>query len=137
MFKGRRLGGGPHYINEIINHLKLTVAREMGEKTIDQFLNNENRQAVDFWLEDEQTIMEIEFNIFSSPPILERTIFKALLAQDAGKDVRKLIVIADSGSGVLLKAPIPQSIINWVCKKYKISILIWELTDIDESLIRN
>jgi hypothetical protein len=81
--------------------------------------------------------IRIEFNIFSSPPILERTIFKALLAQDAGKDVRKLIVIADSGSGVLLKAPIPQSIINWVCKKYKISILIWELTDIDESLIRN
>ena len=39
----------------------------------------------------------MEFNILSSPPVLEKEVFKALLAKDAGNDVRHLILIADPG----------------------------------------
>src|SRR5512139_2182572 len=131
MFRARRAGGGTPYINEVVNHLKYLVAQEFGGEAVNQFLSRENHQSVDFWLQDEQTILEMEFDIFSSPPILEKKIFKALLAKDAGNDVRHLILIGDPGSVVLSQAPIPSSIINWVERHHQITVQVWELKDTD------
>ena len=131
MFKARRAGGGTPYVNEVINHLKLVVAQELGAGVVNQILHQASHQTVDFWLEDEQTIMEIEFNTFSSPPVLEKQVFKALLAKDAGKDVRHLILIGDPASVLLSQAPTPVSIINWVERRHQIRVQIWELKDKD------
>lgn len=133
MFKARRSGAGIPYVDEVINHLKFLVVQEFGNGVVNQFLNKVNRQTVDFWLEDEQTIMDIEFNIFSSPPVLEQQVFKALLAKDAGKDVRHLILIGDPGSVLLSQAPTPVSIRKWVEQRHQIRVQIWELKDKDES----
>jgi len=132
MFKARRAGAGTPYINEVINHLKFQVEQEFGTGVVNQFLSKGNRQSVDFWLEDEQTIMEVEFNILSSPPVLEQEVFKALLAKDAGKDVRHLILIGDPGSALLSQAPTPVSVINWVERRHQIRVQIWELKDINQ-----
>jgi hypothetical protein len=133
MFKARRAGAGIPYVDEVINHLKFLVVQEFGDGVVNQFLNKVNRQTVDFWLEDEQTIMDIEFNIFSSPPVLEQQVFKALLAKDAGKDVRHLILIGDPGSVLLSQAPTPVSIRKWAEQRHQIRVQIWELEDKDES----
>ena len=132
MFKARRAGGGISYVNEVINHLKFLVVQEFGAGVVNQFLSKENRQSVDFWLEDEQTIIEMEFNILSSPPVLEQEVFKALLAKDAGKDVRHLILIGDPGSGLLSQAPTPASVIKWVEQRHQVRVQIRELKDKDE-----
>jgi hypothetical protein len=132
MFKARRAGAGTAYVNEVINHLKFLVAQEFGTGVVNQFLSKEARHSVDFWLEDEQTIIEMEFNILSSPPVLEKEVFKALLAKDAGNDVRHLILIADPGSALLAQAPTPASIINWVERRHQIRVQIWELKDKNE-----
>jgi hypothetical protein len=129
MFQARRAGAGSPYVNEVINHLKFLVVQEFGSGTVNQFLSEENRQAVDFWLADEQTIMEVEFDILSSPPVLEKEVFKALLAKDAGKDVRHLILIGDPGSVLLSQAPTPVSVIDWVERRHQIRVQIWELKD--------
>ena len=131
MFKARRAGAGTPYVNEVINHLKFLAVQEFGTGVINQFLSKETGQSVDFWLEDEQTIIEMEFNIFSSPPVLEQEVFKALLAKEAGKDVRHLILIGDPGSGLLSQAPTPLSVINWVEQRHQIRVQIWELNDKD------
>jgi hypothetical protein len=133
MFKARRAGAGTPYVNEVINHLKFLVVQEFGPGVVNQFLSKENRQSVDFWLEDAQTIMEIEFNTFSSPPVLEKEVFKALLAIEAGKDVRHLILIGDPGSVLLAQSPASESIINWVERRHQIRVQILELKDKDES----
>jgi hypothetical protein len=132
MFKLRRAGAGTPFVNEVVNHLKYLVAQEFGADVVNQFLTKENRQTVDFWLRDEQTIVEIEFNILSSPPVLEKETFKALLAKDAGKDVRHLILIGDPGSALLSQAPTPASIIAWVERRHQIRVQIWELNDTSE-----
>ena len=132
MFKLRRAGAGTPFVNEVVNRLKYLVAQEFGADVVNQSLNNENRQTVDFWLGDEQTIVEIEFNILSSPPVLEKETFKALLAKDAGKDVRHLILIGDPGSSLLSQAPTPASIIAWVERRHQIRVQIWELNDTSE-----
>jgi hypothetical protein len=129
IFKMRRAGAGTPYVDEVVNHLKFLVAQELGAGVVNQFLARGNRQPVDFWLEDEQTIIEVEFNILSSPPVLEKEVFAALLAQDAGKNVRQLILIGDPGSVLLSQAPTPVSIINWVERRHQIRVQIWELDD--------
>jgi len=132
MFALRRAGAATPFVNEVINHLKFLVGQKFGAEVVNQSLNQASRQTVDFWLEDEHAIMEMEFNILSSPPVLEKEIFKALLAKDAGKDVRHLILIGDPGSVKLLQAPAPAAIINWAEQHYQIQVQVWELKDNSE-----
>ena len=133
MFKLRRAGAGTPFVNEVINHLKFLVAQEFGSDVVNRFLSTANRQAVDFWLEDEHTIIEMEFDILTSPPVLEKEVFKALLARDAGNDVRQLVLISDPGAALLSHAPTPASIIEWVERWHQIRVQIWDLNDVRES----
>ncbi len=133
MYALRRAGAATPFVNEVINHLKFLAAREFGAEIVNQSLNQTSLQTVDFWLEDEHTIMEMEFNILSSPPVLEREIFKALLAKAAAKDVRQLILIGDPGAAELLKAPTAAAIMNWAEQHHQIRVQVWELSDNGES----
>ncbi len=132
MFALRRAGAATPFVNEVVNHLKFLVGQKFGVGIVNQSLNQASRQTVDFWLEDEHTIMEMEFNILSTPPVLEKEIFKTLLAKDAGKDVRQLILIGDPGAAELLKAPTTTAIINWVARHHQIRVQVWELKDNNE-----
>jgi hypothetical protein len=132
MFALRRAGAAAPFVNEVINHLKFLVSQKFDAGIVNQSLNEPSRQTVDFWLEDEHTIMEVEFNILSSPPVLEKEIFKTLLAKDAGKDVRHLILIGDPGSVQLLQAPTAAAIINWAQRHHQIRVQVWELKDSSE-----
>ena len=132
MYKLRRAGASTPFVNEVVNHLKSRVAQEFGAGVVNQFLSNQHGQSVDFWLEDEQTIMEVEFDILSSPPVLEKQIFRALLAKDTGKDVKRLILIGDPGSVLLSQSPTPTAVIDWVQRHCQIGVEIWELDDIDK-----
>lgn len=128
MYKLRHAGAGPHFVNEVVNHIKSLVIHELGEHLVNQFLGNKDiGQPVDFWLADEQTIMEIEFDVISAPPVLEKEIFKALLANDAGYEVKNLILIGDPGSTLLAKTPRPKAIIDWVAQHHQIRVQVWEL----------
>jgi hypothetical protein len=133
IFKARRAGAGSSYVNEVINHLKFLTVQQFGTGAVNQFLSEENRQSVDFWLEDEQTIIEMEFDILGSRPVLEQEVFKALLAKEAGNDVRDLILIGDPGSEVLARAPAPVSVMKWVERRHQIRVQIWELNDKHQS----
>jgi len=131
LLKARRAGSGDSFTREVIDHLKLMVIEEYGTGVANQFLSKANRQPVDFWLEDEQTIMEVEYSLWSSDPLLEKEVFKALLAKDAGKDVRHLILIGDPGSVRRWQAPTPRSVMEWVERHHQIRVQIWELAEKD------
>lgn len=129
IFALRSSGAATPFVNEVISHLKSVVAQELGAAVVSQVLNQASHQTVDFWLEDEFTILEIEFNILSSPPVLEKEIFKALLAKDAGKDVRRLILIGDPGSLMLSEIPTAVALRDWLERRHQIRVEIWELKD--------
>jgi hypothetical protein len=67
--------------------------------------------------------------MWSSDPALEKEVFKALLAKDAGKDVRHLILVGDPGSVRRWQTPTPRSVIDWVQRHQQIRVQIWELTE--------
>ena len=129
ILNARRKGSGDQYLKEVVDHLKFLVIEEFGSGVANQFLSKENPQSVDFWLEDEHTIIAVEFNMFSSSPLLEKEAFKALLAKDAGKDVRHLILIGDPGSVRRHEVPTAKSIMVWVERQHQIRVQIWELKE--------
>lgn len=133
LLNARRAGSGDSYTREVINCLKSRVIEELGAGVVNQFLSKANRQAVDFWLEEEQTIMSVEHILWSSEPSLEKEIFKALLAQDAGKDVRHLILIGDPGSIRRWQTPTPSSVMDWLGRKHGIHVQLWELREMGKS----
>jgi hypothetical protein len=132
IFDARRAGSGDQYTKEVVDHLKFLVIEELGPGVVNQFLSKENRQSVDFWLEDEHTIIAMEFNMFGSTPLIEKEAFKALLAKDAGKDVRHLLLIGDPGSVRRHHVPTTRSIIAWVERQHQIRVRIWELKENDK-----
>ena len=85
--------------------------------------------SVHFWIEVEQTIIVLEFSMLSSSPVLEKEAFKALLAKDAGKDVRNLVLIGDPGSGRWHQAPSARAIIDWLERKHEIRVQICKLNE--------
>ena len=129
IFDARRAGSGDRYAKEVVDHLKFLVIEELGPGVVNQFLSKESRQSVDFWLEDEHTIIAVEFNVFTSSPLLEKEAFKALLAKDAGKDVRHLILIGDEDSVRQHHVPTARSIMAWVERQHQIRVQIWELKE--------
>ena len=129
LLNARRAGSGNAYTREVIDHLKLVVIGEYGTGVANQFLSGANCQSVDFWLEEEQTIIEVEYSMWSSEPLLEKEVFKALLAKDAGRDVRHLILIGDPASVRRWQAPTPQAVMRWVAQHHQIRVQIWELTE--------
>lgn len=136
LLNARRAGSGHSYTREVVDHLKLMVIEEFGSGTANQFLSKASRQSVDFWIEDEQTIVEVEYSMWSADPLLEKEVFKALLAKDAGKDVRHLILIGDPGSLRRWQAPTPRSIMDWVERQHSIRVQIWELKENADTEIR-
>ena len=129
LLNARRAGSGDSYTREVLDHLKLLVTEELGPSVANQFLSKANRQSVDFWIEDEQTIVEMEYTMWSSDPLLEKEVFKALLAKDAGRDVQHLILIGDPGSVRRWQAPTPRSVMDWVERKHGIRVQLWELRE--------
>jgi hypothetical protein len=129
LFNARRMGSGEIYMREVVDQLKCLVVEEFGPGVANRFSSRESRLSVDFWIEAEQTIIVLEFGMLSSWPLLEKEAFKALLAQDGGKEVRNLVLIGDPGSVRRHQSPAVQAVMEWLERKHEIRVQIWELTE--------
>src|SRR5271154_4604004 len=98
VFKPRGQGGGNNVTNEAMAYLNDLVQKEYEQNVIEQVLCNDNKQSVDFYLEAERTVIEVEFSLSNPYPSLEKDLFKVLLAKDSGKQIDKLVLIGDPGS---------------------------------------
>jgi hypothetical protein len=87
----------------------------------------ENKFAIDFYFEDEETAVEFAFGLDKPLNEYERDIFKCLLAQDAGHPVRKLLLVSKPGGQKRLDAPGPRAIKDWVERKHNLEIQVWDL----------
>lgn len=132
-FGARKQGSGTAYTKEVIDALDYLVMEEMGAGIVNQFLCKESRQMVDFWLPDEHAIVELELNLAGATPLLEKEVVKALLAKDAGQDVRHLILIGDPGSVQRHQSSTAKAVMHWVERQHQIRVEIWELMETAKS----
>ena len=98
VFSARGEGDGNRVTNAAVARINGVVSREFGSEIVQCVLCGGNKQSVDFYLRDEGTIIELEYSLKNPYPCIEKDLFKAFLAKEAGVDVRRLLLVGDPGS---------------------------------------
>lgn len=127
LFEPRGQGVGNKVTNAAMREINQRVAAEFGRRVVEVALVDSSKQTVDFYFEDEGTIVEIEFSLSNPYPCLEKDAFKAIVAQGAGRKVQRLVFIGDPGSAKRLAAAAPKTITAWVMERHQIAIEVIEL----------
>ena len=128
VFESRGQGAGNHVTNDAIREINQKVKAEFGDRVVEVTLSNLSKQSVDFYFEDEGTVVEIEFSLSNPYPCLEKDAFKVLIAKENGRPITRLIFIGDPGCRKRLSSAAPQSIIKWLKKNHEIDVEVIELT---------
>lgn len=85
------------------------------------------RYSFDYFIPSEETAVEIALSLRNIVTEFEKDIFKAILANEAGKRVRKLVLIGKSGSIKRQNGTGPNAVKAWVKNKCGIEVEVREL----------
>ena len=127
VFQTRGPGKGNRVTNEAIAYLNKKAVETFGRNAVQRVLGKDAKQSVDFYLEAEGAIVEVEFSLSNPYPCLEKDAFKALLAREAGHEVRSLTIVGDPGSRKRMAAAAPQAIIQWLYQHHNLAVHVMEL----------
>ena len=85
------------------------------------------KYSFDFFIPSEQTAVEIALSLRNVVTEFEKDIFKAILAKDGGKEVKRLILVGKHGGVKRLAGAGPKAIIGWVARTQGIEVHIKDL----------
>jgi hypothetical protein len=128
-----RIGPGEEAGNGVttrfLESLNRTVTAECGDQVRLQERTVPNaKYSFDYFIPSEETAVEIALGIRNPVSEFEKDIFKAILAKDMGKPLRKLVLIGTEGAIKCRDAPGPTAISRWVKQKCGIEVEVKELT---------
>jgi hypothetical protein len=111
------------FMSTLRSRAKEAFRRDYAEKQI----SGDTKAAVDFYIPEEKTIIEVALNLRFPLSEFHKDIFKTLLARDKGKNVDHLVFVSKPGARKRHQEPFSQAIIHWVKKHYSINVTIEEL----------
>ena len=120
-------GVGDKLTHEFITKLRKEAENTFGKDFAEQCICGTNKLAVDYYFPDEATIVEIALSLRNPNSEFERDIIKAVMAQESGYPVEKLVFIARPGASKAHASPSSQAIINWAERNHSLHILIHEI----------
>ena len=82
---------------------------------------------MDFYVAEEQTIVEVALGLPNPGSEFEKDVQKAIIAQDYGFEVRKLIFISRPGASKKCLQPGRTAIIDWAKSKHRLEIEVHDL----------
>jgi hypothetical protein len=126
-FEVKGPGAGDRAANEFIAQLSRMARELFGHDFSQAKISGECGFAVDFYVTDEQTVVEFAFCLDKPMNEFERDVFKCLLAKDGGSNVQKLILVGKPGSIKKMEAPGAMAIRKWVWKRHGLGIEVFEL----------
>lgn len=129
VFQSRGPGEGNRVTNQAVAALNDRVTQEIGRNAVNQALCSGVNQSVDFFIEGEETVIEVEFSLSNPYPCLEKDAFKVLLAKAEGRRIKNLVLAGDPGSEKRLSAPAPRAIADWLRRNHDITVRVVELSD--------
>lgn len=83
--------------------------------------------AVDFYFAEEQTIVEIALGLPNPQSEFEKDILKAVIANESGNPVRRLMFISRAGGEKKCSQPGRQAVIAWAKAKHALAIEVHDL----------
>jgi len=134
-FQKKGAGAGDRDTNAFMKELraraKVALGRDFGEG---QICGN-NKLAPDYYFPDEATIVEIAMGLRNPSSEFERDILKAIMAQEAGNHVSRLLFLSKPGAVARCSQPGLQAFTDWALRAYKIVVEVREFTPAVEAVL--
>ena len=125
-FERKGQGSGNRDTNDFVAELRKRATAKFGEDYSEQKICGDSNHAVDYYFEDEATIVEVALSLWTPNSEFEKDILKALMAQ-AHYPVNRLILIGKQGSCAKCAMPGRVSIINWAKQMHDLKIDVYDI----------
>jgi hypothetical protein len=126
-YKVKGPGAGDKANHVFMATLRARVKDTFGTDYAEKKICDDIKSAVDFYIPEERTIIEVALTLSLPLSEFHKDIFKVLLARDNGMDVEQLIFVTKPGARKRHQEPASQAIIRWLKKYYSITVTIEEL----------
>jgi hypothetical protein len=111
-----------------MRELRRRAETTFGVDYAEQKVCGPNGLCVDYYFPGEATIVEIAMGLRNSNSEFERDILKAIMAQEAGHSVQRLLFIAKPGALKKCGQPSSRAIIEWAGRAHGLIVSIHEIT---------
>lgn len=119
-------GPGDHATNQFMRHLRKAALTDFGVDNSERAISGTKLSKVDFYFEDEGTIVEIALGLPNPNTEFEKDIFKALLAQDLGHNVQRLVFLSRPGAAAKCAQPARAGVTAWAKKNHGLEVMVHE-----------
>lgn len=123
----RGAGDGDKATHRYMEQLRADAKAAFNEDCSERRICGNNRFAVDFYFPDEGTIVEVALGLPNSASEFEKDILKALMAQEAGHRIERLLFISRAGARKKCSQSGRTGFTEWVSKHHGISIEVRDL----------
>ena len=120
-------GEGDAHTLGFMRALRQAVEREIGPGTHEQRICGETSFKVDFYFRDESTIVEVALGLPNPNTEFEKDILKAIIAQDLGYPVRRLLLISRPGAAAKCSQPGRMAVRKLVEQKHGLTVDVTDL----------
>lgn len=120
-------GDGDHATNEFMKTLRRRLIEEFGDDFSEKRICGENSFAVDFYIPEEESIVEVALGLPNPASEFEKDILKAIMAQECGTPVRRLVFISRPGAIKKCNQPGRSAIRAWAQTSHNLEIEVHDL----------
>lgn len=83
--------------------------------------------AVDFYFPDEAAIVEVALGLPNSQSEFEKDVLKAIIAQESGREVRRLFFISRAGARKKCSQPGRAAVMKWALENRELHVEVHDL----------
>ena len=120
-------GAGDIATHAFMSQLRQQAIHAFGEDHSERKLCGETSLAADFYFPSEGTIVEVAMGLGNPATEFEKDILKAVMAQECGFDVRRLVFICRAGGEKKCRQPGRAAMRLWAESKHGLSIEVHDL----------
>jgi hypothetical protein len=110
------------FMAELYKQVKNYFGKEFTDKCIEQQICGANGFKVDFYIPEDETIIEVALSLGNAIREYEKDVIKAILAKRLGNPVKNLVFISKPGAIKRNSEPGPKSIASWLLSEYGITL---------------
>lgn len=123
----RGAGAGDHATMSFMKSLRAAALERFGVDYSEKKICGDNSFAVDFYIPDEATIVEVALGLPNPACEFEKDILKAIMAQDRGTRVSRLVFISRAGAAKKCNQPGRTAVRAWAKASHNLDIEVHEL----------
>lgn len=120
-------GVGDKATGDFMRTLRERALAELGSDYSEKRICGQNSFAVDFYIPEEETIVEVALGLPNPGSEFEKDVLKAIMAQEAGGNVTTLVFISRPGAAKKCSQPGRSAVIAWAKAKHALDIEVHDL----------